>query len=228
MGVPIGRRLAAEVVGTFGFFFMGFMAIAASVMLPRSIGSAGIAAGFGLGLMMMVFAFGHISGGHYNPAVTLGLACGRRFPFKELPAYWLAQLVGGIAAALVVRATFNSVVAKALVNQTAPGVSAGKAVVFEGVATLLFLLVVSTVATDKTAPWNGVLAPVAIGGFIFLAATAVGPFTSGSFNPARSLAPAIVAGDYSQIWIFLVGPLVGGAIGGWLYSVMREPETVVS
>lgn len=219
------RRILAEVVGTFGFFLFGFLGLVASSTRPGSIGSGGVAAGFGLGLMMMIFAFGHISGGHFNPAVTLGLAVGGRFPWRELPAYWSAQLGGGLLAALVVRLLWTSEIADGLVNGLAPGTSTGRGLLLEAVATMLFLLVISSVATDERAAWHGVLAPVAIGAFIFTAATVVGPFTSGSFNPARSLAPAIVAASFSDVWIFVVAPLVGGTVGGLLFGYFRGAGT---
>ena len=224
-------RLAAEVLGTFGFFFMGFMGVAALIKEPGSIGSGGIAAGFGLGLALMIFAFGHISGGHFNPAVSLGLAVGRKFPWVELLPYWAAQLVGGLIAAGVIRIVFPSttgktVVSDAIVNAPGAGVSSGVAVVLEIIATFLFLLVILTVATDARAPWNGVLAPVAIGMFIFTAATVVGPISGGSFNPARSLAPAIVAGQWGDVWIYIVGPLIGGAIAGAVHMYFRSTEPV--
>src|SRR4249920_2544851 len=97
----IQKRLLAEVVGTFGFFFIGFSGIAASVNLPGSIAPAGVAAGFGLGLGLMIAAFGQISGGHFNPAVTFGLAAARKFPAAAIIPYWVAQLVGGFIAVLV-------------------------------------------------------------------------------------------------------------------------------
>ena len=225
-------RLAAEVVGTFGFFFLGFVGIAALIKVPGSIGSGGIAAGFGLGLALMIFAFGHISGGHFNPAVSLGLAVGRRFPWVEVLPYWAAQLAGGLLAAGVIRIVFPTTIGKtlvsdAIVNTPGPGVSSGVAVAMELIATFLFLLVILTVATDARAPWHGILAPVAIGMFIFTAATVVGPISGGSFNPARSLAPAIVAGKWGDVWIYFVGPLIGAAIAGavHLYFRSREPVT---
>jgi MIP family channel proteins len=225
MEMPLSRRVLAEVVGTFGFFFLGFMGLAAGSSLPGSIGSIGMAAGFGLGLALMIFAFGHISGGHYNPAVTLGLTCGGRFPLRELPAYWGAQVVGGLCAAGLVRVLFTAAIGKSLVDAPAQGVSDAKALVLEAVATFLFLMVISSVATDERAPWHGAFAPVAIGGFIFTAAIVVGPFTSGSFNPARSLAPALVTADFSHLWVFLVGPAIGGAVGGFVFSFMRRAGT---
>ncbi len=228
MKPSLATRMAAEVVGTFGFFFLGFMGIAVSVVVPTAIGSGGVAAGFGLGLALMIFALGHISGGHFNPAVTLGLAVGRQFRWVELPAYWLAQLVGGLAAAGLVRGLFDARVGDALVTQPSPKVSDGVAVTLELLATFLFLMVIQAVATDKKAPWNGVFAPAAIGMFIFTAATVIGPISGGSFNPARSIAPAIVASDYTNLWIYIVGPLAGGLIGGVLYMVFRRSEDVPS
>jgi MIP family channel proteins len=227
MEATLDRRMLAEIVGTFGFFFAGFSGLAASVVHTGSIDGQGMALGFGLGLAMMIFAFGHVSGGHYNPAVTLGLAVGGRFPWKEVPAYWAAQVVGGLAAAGVVRGMWTDKVGDTLVNAPALGVSDGRALLIEAIATFLFLLVISSVATDHKAPWNGVLAPVAIGGFVFTMATVVGPFTSGSFNPARSLAPAIVAGNYTDLWIFLLGPAIGGIVGGFLFTFMRQPGPIL-
>jgi MIP family channel proteins len=217
---PYRSRLIAEFIGTFFFFFVGFSGIAAAVDLPGSIAGAGVAAGFGLGLALAIFAFGHISGGHYNPAVTLGLAAGRQFPLKEVPGYWIAQFIGGACAAGLVSALHSDEVQKAIASS--PGdTSVGKAFVIEAVATFLFVMLISAVATDKRAPWNGVLAPLAIGGFIFTAALTMGPFTSGSFNPARSLAPALYGGG-KDLWVFIVAPLVGGIVGGVAYWAVRR------
>jgi len=143
----------------------------------------------------MIFAFGHVSGGHYNPAVTLGLAAAGQFGWDELPGYWSAQLVGAGLAAAVARVCYSPEAARAMV--------------------------IATVATDRRAPWNGAFAPVAIGLFIFTAAVVIGPFTSGSFNPARSVAPAVVNGAYDHLALFVVGPLVGGYVGGLVHAALR-------
>jgi aquaporin NIP len=222
----LAQRALVEVLGTFGFFFLGFMGVAAAVAIPGSIGSGGIAAGFGLGLMLMIFAFGHVSGGHFNPAVSLGLAFGGQFPWKEVPFYWVAQMVGGIGAAALVRAMFDSAVGDALLNAPGKGIANSTAFTLEIIATLLFVVVIHAVATDKRAPWQGILAPVAIGGFIFTAATVIGPISGGSFNPARSLAPAIMAGEFGDVWIYIFGPLIGGAAGGVLYGALRRWQRV--
>ena len=171
----MSNRLLAEVVGTFGFFFIGFSGIAASVNLPGSIASAGVAAGFGLGLGLMIAAFGQISGGHFNPAVTFGLAVGRKFPMAAVIPYWVAQLIGGFIAVLVAALLYTNDIKDSLVTNPGAGVEDWRAMLIELVAVFLFVSVIITVATDDSAPWKGVLAPVAIGGFIFTAAVTMGP-----------------------------------------------------
>ncbi len=218
----IGTRLLAEVVGTFGFFFIGFSGIAASVNLPDSIGPAGVSAGFGLGLGLMIAAFGQISGGHYNPAVTLGLAVGRRFPMAEVIPYWVAQLVGGFVAVLVSVGLYTNDVKDALVNAPGAGVPDWRALLIEAVAVFLFVSLIITVATDDSAAWKGVMAPALIGGFIFTAALTMGPTSGGSFNPARSIDPAIFAGELGNVWLYIVGPLVGGAVAGVVSMALRH------
>jgi aquaporin NIP len=224
MQPELSKRLMAEAIGTFGFFFIGFCGIAAAVTQgPAAIQSLGIALGFGFGLGLMIFAFGHISGGHYNPAVSAGLAAADRFPREEVVPYWGAQLAGGLVAALAVRAIFSHFVVRATVNAPGVGISGFKALVLETILTFLFVLVICTVATDERAPWKGVFAPFAIGLFIFVAATTVGPLSGGSFNPARSIDPAVVALHLGDLWIYIIGPLVGGILGGLVHGYFREP-----
>ena len=137
MTADLPRRLLAELVGTFGFFFIGFTGIAALTTEGSSaIEAVGVAAGFGFGLAAMIFALGHISGGHYNPAVSAGLAAAKRFPIAEVPAYWAAQLVGGIAAAGATRAIFNETVLHATLTMPGHGVSNGQAFTREGALNL--------------------------------------------------------------------------------------------
>jgi len=218
----MGNRLMAELVGTFGFFFIGFSGIAASVNLPGSIAPAGVAAGFGLGLGLMIAAFGQISGGHFNPAVTFGLAVARKFPTAAVIPYWVAQLIGGFIAVLVAVIIYTNDVKDALVTNPGQGVPDWRAMLAELVATFLFVCVIITVATDDSAPWKGVLAPVAIGGFIFTAAVTIGPTSGGSFNPARSIDPAVWAVEFGNLWIYIVGPLVGAFFAGVVSMVLRD------
>jgi MIP family channel proteins len=226
MDQPLGVRLGAEVVGTFLFFFLGFSGIAVVTDLgPAAIQPLGIAAGFGFGLALAITAFGHISGGHFNPAVSLGLAVARKFPGREVVPYWVAQLVGGFGAVLVTAIAYTSKATDALDTNPGQGISDGSALFLELVATSLFLMVILTVATDERAAWKGVMAPFLIGLFIFTAASTVGPASGGSFNPARSLDPVLYNQDWGNVWIYIVGPLAGAIIGGAVWSVLvaRRP-----
>ncbi len=228
----LGLRLGAEALGTFLFFFLGFNAVAVSVDIGASaIGSLGIAFAFGLGLALAIAALGHISGGHFNPAVSLGLTAARKFPPKEVLPYWIAQLVGGFVAIVAVALVYSGGAVDALGTAPGVGISDGGALLLELIATALFVMVICTVATDDRAPWKGVMAPLLIGLFIFTAAVAIGPASGGSFNPARSLVPALFNGSFGDLWIYLVGPLAGGMIGGALWLLFSptpeyEPETI--
>ncbi|MBM4421656.1 MAG: aquaporin, partial [Chloroflexi bacterium] len=197
---------------------------AAGTDLPGSIGPLGTAFAFGLGLALAITAFGHISGGHYNPAVTLGLMVVRKHPVKEVIPYWIAQVIGGFLAMLVIVIVFEDSASNALDTNPGAAISDWGALVLEIVATALFLMVILTVATDKRAPWNGVLAPLLIGLFIFTAANAVGPSSGGSFNPARSLTPVLWNQDWSNIWIYLVGPAAGAVLGASIWSLLLEKD----
>lgn len=228
MDHPLGVRLGAEALGTFLFFFLGFSGIAAFTDVGvDAISPLGIAFGFGLGLALAITAFGHLSGGHFNPAVTAGLTVAGRFPGRDVIPYWIAQLVGGFGAVLVMAIVFSSEVTDALDTNPGVGIDDWAALVMEIIATGLFVMVILTVATDERAPWKGVMAPLLIGLFIFTAAVTVGPTSGGSFNPARSLDPVLFNQDWGNVWIYIVGPLAGGVLGGaiWTFLVMRGPTT---
>jgi MIP family channel proteins len=217
--------MGAEALGTFLFFFLGFSGIAAATAIGgEAISALGIAFGFGLGLALAITAFGHISGGHFNPAVTIGLTIARRFEATEVIQYWIAQLVGGFVAVCVMAIVYDTNVTDALSTNPGVGIDDWGALVLEIVATALFVMVVATVASDERAPWQGVMAPLMIGLFIFTAAVTVGPSSGGSFNPARSLDPVIWNQDWSNVWIYVVGPLAGGIIGGAVWAAMSGPE----
>lgn len=227
MDQPLGTRLGAEALGTFLFFFLGFSGIAVVVDIGAdAIGPLGVAAGFGFGVALAITAFGHLSGGHFNPAVTAGLAMARRFPARDVVPYWIAQLAGGFAAVVVMAIAYSGDVTDSLHTQPGSGIEDWAALVLEIVATALFVMVVLTVATDERAPWKGVMAPLLIGLFIFTAATAVGPASGGSFNPARSLDPVLWNQEWGDVWIYLLGPLAGGILGGAIWSslVGRQPR----
>jgi aquaporin Z len=231
MDQPLSVRLGAEALGTFLFFFLGFSGIAVVVDIGvDAIQPVGVAAGFGFGLALAITAFGHLSGGHFNPAVSAGLAVAGRFPSRDVIPYWIAQLAGGFGAVLVMAIVYSSQAINSL--QTVPAVSVDDwaALVLEIVATALFVMVILTVATDDRAAWKGVMAPFLIGLFIFTAAATVGPASGGSFNPARSLDPVLYNQEWGDVWIYLVGPLAGGVLGGavWSFLVLREPPSSTS
>ena len=197
MDQPLGVRLAAEALGTFLFFFLGFSGIAVVVDIGAdAITPIGVAAGFGFGLALAITAFGHISGGHFNPAVSAGLAIAGRFSPRDVVPYWVAQLVGGFGAVLVMAIVYSSEVTDALHTQPGSGIDDWAALVLEIIATALFVMVILTVATDERAAWNGVMAPFLIGLFIFTAAVTVGPglgriVQPGSLARPRALQPGV-------------------------------------
>ena len=226
MDQPLGIRLGAEALGTFLFFFLGFSGVAVVVDIGAdAITPIGVAAGFGFGLALAITAFGHISGGHFNPAVSAGLAIAGRFPSRDVIPYWIAQLVGGFGAVLVMAIVYSSQVTDALGTQPGSGIDDWAALVLEIIATALFVMVILTVATDERAAWNGVMAPFLIGLFIFTAAVTVGPASGGSFNPARSLDPVLYNQEWGDVWIYIVGPLAGGVLGAaiWAQLLLRRP-----
>jgi MIP family channel proteins len=230
MNHPLTARLGAELLGTFLFFFLGFCGIAVVIESGAgAIGPLGIAAGFGFGLTLAITAFGHISGGHYNPAVTAALAAIGRFSWREIVPYWVAQLLGGACAVGTMAVVFGSDVTDALGTSPGPGTEEWGALILEAIVTGLLVMVILTVTTESGAAWQGLMTPFLIGLVIFTGATVLGPLTGGSFNPARSLVPAFYDGDdWGDLWIYLVGPIAGGMLGGaaWTYVCVRKPLQV--
>lgn len=232
MESPLGLRLGGEALGTFLFFFLGFSSIAVAVDIGGgAISSLGVAFAFGLGLTLAIGTLGQITGGHFNPAVSVGLAVARKFPTGEVLPYCIAQLVGGFVAVLAIAVVYSERATDSLNTVPGPGISNWAALLLELITTALFVMLICTVATDDRAPWKGVMAPLLIGLFIFTAADAVGPASGGSYNPARSLDPVIYNWDWSKVWIYLIGPLLGGAIGGAIWvlfgpAIKREQATI--
>ncbi len=210
------RALVAEFIGTFALVFAGCGAIMVDAS-THQLGHVGVALSFGLVIMVMIYAVGHISGAHFNPAVTLAFATARHFPLPRVPAYWGAQVAGAVAASIVLRATLGDV---ASLGATTPAGSAGPSLVFELLLSAALMLVIMAVATDTRAV--GEAAAIAIGGAVGLSALFGGPVSGASMNPARSLGPAIVAGRFDEIWIYLVGPCVGTVAAAVLYVWLRE------
>ena len=174
---------------------------------------------FGLIIAAMIYATGHISGAHINPAVTLAFAVTRHFPLVRVPLYWLAQVAGALLAALLLRALFGNV---AHLGTTLPAGGDGQSLVLEMVLTFFLMFVIMAVATDDRAV--GQAAALAIGGTVLLDAMFGGPISGASMNPARSLGPAVVSGTLSHLWIYILGPVVGALAGAFAYELARGEE----
>jgi len=213
------HKLAAEFVGAFGLVFAGTGAVVIDTASDGTIGHVGISLTFGLIIMVMIYATGHISGAHFNPAVTLAFAVGRHFPWQLVPQYWAAQILGGVTASLILRGLFGDV---AHLGTTLPHGSARQSFLLELVLTFLLMFVITSVATDVRAV--GQAAAIAIGGTIGLEALFAGPISGASMNPARSLAPAIVSGTWSHQWLYVAGPALGAVAGILIYQFVRGAE----
>jgi len=235
--MPIGKRAVAEFFGTFWLVFGGCGAAVFAAAFPSlGIGFAGVALAFGLTVLTMAYAIGHISGCHLNPAVSVGLVVGKRFPAAELVHYVIAQVLGAIAAAGVLyiiasgRAGFDvhaGFASNGYGAHSPDGYSMVAGFVAEVVLTAFFLMVIMG-STDERVPKG--FAPIAIGLCLTLIHLVCIPITNTSVNPARSTGQAIFAGGWAlqQLWMFWVAPLIGGALGGGIYSALFSlPEIAV-
>ena len=209
------RKLAAEFIGTFTMIVVGCGAISVEASQPGVIGHFGISMIFGLVVGAMIYATGHISGAHFNPAVTLGFASTDRFPWKQVPAYVLAQC----AAALVAMALLKWILPEHVSGATGTSLALSKAFFVEVMLTFFLMFVIAAVATDHRAVSQ--LAGVAIGATVALGALFGGPLTGASMNPARSLGPALVLGQTTALWLYLAAPCIGAVAGAWAYRLIR-------
>ena len=212
------RSVAAEAIGTFALVFAGCGAIMVDAK-TGSLGHLGVALAFGLVIMAMIYAVGHVSGAHFNPAVTFAFALTRHFPWPRAFLYWVAQAAGALAAALLLRASLGDV---AGVGVTLPAGSQGQSFLWETVLTFFLMFVIMAVATDTRAV--GEAAAIAIGGTVGLDALFGGPVSGASMNPARSLGPALVGGDLTALWLYLTAPLLGAALGAVAYQLVRGDQ----
>ena len=235
--MSLSKRSFAEFIGTFWLVFGGCGAAVLAAAFPGlGIGFAGVALAFGLTLLTMAFAIGHISGCHLNPAVSVGLVVARRFPPTELPVYVIAQVLGGIAGSAVLYfiasgnegfSLADGFAANGYAEHSPGGYALGACLVAEVVLTFMFLIIILG-ATDKRAHQG--FAPIAIGLGLTLIHLIGIPVTNTSVNPARSTAPAIFVGGWAlqQLWLFWVAPIVGAALAGVVYKLFETaPEPLV-
>jgi aquaporin NIP len=219
--ISLLRSLTAEVIGTFMLVFAGAGAVIVDSK-THALGHVGVAITFGLVIMAGVYAVGHISGAHFNPAVTTAFVLTRHFPLRRAAGYWAAQLAGALLAAAMLRGSLGSI---AHVGATLPSGSTGQSFLWELVMTAFLMFVIMAVATDTRAA--GEAAAIAIGGTIGLEAMFGGPISGASMNPARSIGPALVSGDLHALWVYIAAPLIGAAVGGLAYQFVRAESSEV-
>jgi aquaporin Z len=229
--MPIAKRCTAEFLGTFWLVFGGCGSAVLAAAFPEvGIGLLGVSLAFGLTVLTMAYAIGHISGCHLNPAVTLGLVVGKRFPAGELVPYWAAQVLGGIGGAFALyfiasgKAGFSlagGMASNGYAEHSPGGYSMVAGFTAEVILTAFFLIIILG-ATHKNA--HAALAPVAIGLGLTLIHLIGIPVTNLSVNPARSLGPAVVVGGWAleQVWLFWVAPLLGAGVGALIYSWLES------
>lgn len=215
------RRAGAEGLAAFALVFAGCGAVITNATHEGALGAVGVSLVFGLIIMAMIYATGHLSGAHINPAVTVAFTLTRQFPVRDASAYIAAQLAGATAAALLLLAAWSDKPAR--LGATIPTVATGTALLYEVVLTAFLMFVIIAVATDTRAV--GAAAALAIGGTVGLDALFGGPITGASMNPARSFAPALASGTWTDFWIYVVGPVVGAALGAFAYQLIRTPQT---
>lgn len=209
-------KYAAEAFATFALVFCGTGAIAANEVSGGAITHVGVSLVFGLIILAMIYAVGHVSGAHMNPAVSLAFVSVGRLPIRELLPYWMAQGLGGVMASLTVKMIFPS---SQTLGMTLPSGAVTQSFMLELVLTLILMFVIMGVAHDERA--EGEIAGIAIGGTVALEALLGGPISGASMNPIRSLAPAMVAGRMDSLWIYIAAPALGAVAGAFIHRAVR-------
>ena len=217
------RAYLAELVGTFLFLMIGYLSVGAIQAAGGASGLLVVPWSFGFGLLAAIFAVGHISGGHFNPAVTIAMVLDKRTPAMDAVGYIIAQIIGAIAAGVIVLLAINQgAVAAGITKPNAEMTDIG-ALILEAVATAGFVLVILA-STRRASALAALAIPLTLVAFHF----ALAPLTGSSLNPARSIGSALVGGDINQLWIYLVGPVIGGIIGWGAWRVIDGGDVVTA
>ncbi|WP_299253774.1 MIP family channel protein [uncultured Aquimarina sp.] len=198
------RKYISEIIGTFSMVFCGTGAMTINEITGGDVTHVGIAATWGLIVMAMIYAFGDISGAHFNPAVTIAFAYAKKFEWKEVPKYIAAQFVGAIAASSILLFLFPD---SEFLGGTLPSFDDLRAFILELLLTYFLMLVIINVSTGSKEV--GMMAGIAIGGVVLLEAMFAGPMTNASMNPARSLGPALLSGHWEHQWLYMIAPIIG-------------------
>jgi aquaporin NIP len=201
------KNYIAEFIGTFAMVFCGTGAMTINEVTGGDVTHVGIGITWGLIVMAMIYAFGEISGAHFNPAVSIAFAYAKKFSWKEVPKYIFFQTAGAFAASLLLMWLFPK---SELLGATIPSVDVWRAFVLELILTFFLMVVIINVSTGSKE--TGMMAGIAIGGVVLLEALFAGPITNASMNPARSLAPNIVSGNIEGIWLYILAPIIGALL----------------
>ena len=201
------KKYISEFIGTFSMIFCGTGAMTINEVTGGDVTHVGIAITWGLIVMAMIYAFGETSGAHFNPAVTIAFAYAKKFAWKEVPKYIIAQILGAFAASLILWFLFPT---SEILGATIPTVDVWRAFVLELLLTFFLMVVIINVSTGSKE--IGVIAGIAIGAVVLLEAMFAGPITNASMNPARSIAPAIVSGNLQHLWMYIFAPILGALL----------------
>jgi aquaporin Z len=213
------KKYYAEIIGTFAMVFCGCGAMTINEITGGSITHVGVAITWGLIVMSMIYAFGDISGAHFNPAVTFGFAYAKKFPWKEVPKYIISQCIGALLACLILLFLFpeSETLGSSL---PAEGFEPYRAFVLEVILTFFLMVVIINVSTGSKE--IGTMAAIAVGSVILLEAMFAGPMTNASMNPIRSLAPALVSGNLQHLWLYLTAPFIGAFLAVVSCSFVKD------
>ncbi|XP_062030276.1 aquaporin NIP2-1-like [Rosa rugosa] len=216
------KKVVAETIATFLLVFVTCGSAALSASDEHKVSKLGASIVGGLIVTAMIYAVGHISGAHMNPAVTLAFAAVRHFPWKQVPIYAAAQLTGSVSASFTLSTLLHPITH---VGTTSPSGSDFQALITEIVMTFSMMFITSAVATDTKA--IGELAGIAVGSAVCITSIFAGPISGGSMNPARTLGPALASAYYKGIWVYVVGPVIGTLLGAWTYNFIRVTDKPV-
>ncbi|GAA0184909.1 hypothetical protein Leryth_011270 [Lithospermum erythrorhizon] len=222
--VQVTQKMIAEVIGTYFLVLVGCGSVVVNKINEGSITFPGICVAFGLIIMIMIYSLGHISGAHFNPAVTIAFSLFRHFPYQQVPLYILSQLIGAIFASGTLYLLIDEKIDAFF--GTVPTGSNLQSLVMEFIVSYLLMFVISGVATDSRS--IGEMAGIAIGMTILLGVMVAGSISGGSMNPARSIGPAIVMLKFKGLWVYIVGPIMGTIAGGFTYNLIRFTEKPLS
>lgn len=213
------KKYISELIGTFSLVFCGTGAMTVNEVTAGDVTHVGVAITWGLIVMAMIYAFGEISGAHFNPAVTIAFAYAKKFAWKEVPKYIVMQLVGAVLASLVLLYLFPDA---EFYGATIPTLDMWRAFVFELLLTFFLMLVIINVSTGSKEV--GTMAGIAIGGVVLLEAMFAGPMTKASMNPARSFAPALVSGHYEHLWLYMTAPIIGALLAVLSCKLVKDEQ----